>query len=356
MRSQSPGWPVAVLAALVARRHGLRFEDLSELVWVDGPPRTARPALHVHLSSLRKTLAAIPGAPEVRRTGSSYQLELNGWQIDVDLALELAGEASRIAPAPAARGAQLLDAALELWRGPAFTVDGSSVDELLTQRYELRRLDLEEDHVDALVHAAELTRAEDIALELVESQPYRERRWCQLMTVQVRRHRPDRALDTHVRVRKLLLDDLGVEPGEELQVLHHAVVTRVTRHCCAVLRIARTRSSSVRRSPSAASSAAATSSRWIESALALGTPVSVLGVPGVGKTRLVLELAEPSENRRPSSRVDGGAGRVPRSAGGRCNGGAVDPKATRGVAPARRSGSRARPHRQDGGNSSTVRG
>ena len=169
-------------------------------------------------------------------------------------------------------------------------VDGDSVDELLTHRYELRRLDLDEDRVDALVAAGDLSRAEEIALELVESQPYRERRWCQLMAVQVRRGRPGDALDTHERVRQLLLDDLGVEPGDELQILHHAVVTRDPSLLCST---PHRNDPELERSPVPVGGLIGRAHELarIESALAAGAPVTVLGAPGVGKTRLVLEAA-----------------------------------------------------------------
>lgn len=293
------GKPARALGGLLAKRDGISLDELVEVVWPVDPPSTARPALHVHLGALRRLLAAAPPGAAIARSGDRYRLSLDGWDVDLDLVETITDEAHLAATSDPATAVQLFGQALAMWCGAALLVDGEAISPTLTSRFELARLDAEEARVEALLEASEFRHAEALVAEMVEASPYRERRWSQLMRVQVATGRTADALSTFRRARRRLVADLGVEPGSELTSLEASILARDSPELPpadpldppprpSLPLVGRTRI--VER---------------IETALAGGTPLVVLGAPGVGKTRVALELARRAgEARRQVGWVD----------------------------------------------------
>jgi hypothetical protein len=115
--------------------------------------------------------------------------------------------------------------ALALWRGPPLV---EVADELFARaeiaRLEALRLQALEDRLEADLA---LGRHGDVVAELevlVAEHPLRERFWCKLMLAQYRGGRQGEALRTYQAVRALLVERLGVEPGSELRQLHAAIL------------------------------------------------------------------------------------------------------------------------------------
>ena len=281
-----------LLAVLAARPRGMTIDELTEVLWPDGHPKTARSALHVHLGRLRRVLEDA-GSPiddiRVVRHGGRYTLETGRAIIDVQLFESLCRRAKpliRLAPHEAA---EMMHRALELMRAPAFVVAGDSVDPSATGQVELARLDLEEQFVEALVGAGRLQEAERIALDLVYREPFRENRWASLIRVQAKQgHRAD-ALATFRRARIELVNGLGLEPGDELQRAQRAVLANDV----AALDEITTADDAVGGLPP--SSLIPLVGRSIEldraeRALAANGTLLLLGAPGVGKTRLAAEM------------------------------------------------------------------
>ncbi len=284
------GRPGRALVALLADEGSLSLDQLIELVWPEGPPRTARAALHVHLGSLRKLLAAAPPGLAVERHGERYRLSRSGWDLDVELVAEHSAKAEELlavnAPEAAADHFRL---ALELWTGEPFTVGGIEVSATATYRLHLVRLDLEEQLVEAYLAASDPDRAEMLAVRLVEAEPYREHRWAQLMRALALHGRAVDALATYERVRRMLERDLGVSPGAELNRLERSVLTHTVsaanptpQHPFDLDEIPAPLGDLIGRAPLLAQ---------IETALARGEPVLICGAPGAGKTRLAIEVA-----------------------------------------------------------------
>ena len=120
--------------------------------------------------------------------------------------------------------AEKLRAALALWRGPPF----ADLDDSLARP---ERSELEERHASALEQRIdadlELGRHGEVVSELealVREDPLRERRRAQLMLALYRSGRQADALDAYRSGRKLLADELGLEPGEELRQLEKAIL------------------------------------------------------------------------------------------------------------------------------------
>ncbi len=278
-----------VLAGLVARRRGASVEQLIDVVWPSDPPKSARAALHVHLGRLRRVLDEVPDGPIVERSGQTYQLCLDGWTVDVDRFHDLRRQATS-APVDTSAAVDLLAEALHVANGSAFVVDGESVAPAATHQVALARLDVEEEFVDALLAAGRAHDAERVAVGLVDREPFRERRWVLLMQAQASQGRSADALATYQRARRTLVEELGLEPGEELRRAQMLVLSADVEQ----VRWSDAHTTEEFDLPPRALGALIgrdASVERVESALARRMPTVVSGAPGAGKTRLAIEVA-----------------------------------------------------------------
>jgi DNA-binding SARP family transcriptional activator/pimeloyl-ACP methyl ester carboxylesterase len=214
------------LLAVLAVNAGLAVSSdmLVEALWGSSPPSTARHALQVHASSLRYRLGAHPSPLEARSSG--YVLKLGPGQLDTERfeSLAAAGRAELASDQPAA-AADLLEAALRVWRGPALAdVDGDRVAGAEVARLEEARRVAQEDRLDAELATGRSESAAGMAEALAGAEPLRERRWGQLMLALYRCGRQAEALHRFIAVRDMLRDELGVDPGPALQQLHRQVL------------------------------------------------------------------------------------------------------------------------------------
>ncbi|MFI8896343.1 AfsR/SARP family transcriptional regulator [Streptomyces paradoxus] len=214
----------ATLAALLlARGRLVTDERLTTLLWGWDPPTTSTRQLYTYVSRLRTRLGPGHG---LTRHGSGYRMDPQDAVLDWQTFQELA-EAGR-ADLRAGRFADAerrLAEALALWHGPAL---GDVTDELAGAegpRLEEARLTALEDHIEA---ALALGHHHDLVPALtghVHHHPLRERLRGQLMTALYRCGRQADALTTYENARRLLADDLGIDPGPALRTLHHQILT-----------------------------------------------------------------------------------------------------------------------------------
>jgi DNA-binding SARP family transcriptional activator len=215
--------PRALLALLLLRRN--RVVPVAELIdelWGDAPPETAPSALQVYVSQLRKAVG--PDRVLTRAPGYSFRVEEG--ELDLDRFVSLAREGrTRLTAGDATRASALFAEALALWRGPAlaeFAAEPFARRE--GDRLEEERLAMVESRVDAelaLGNHAELVPELEA---LVSAEPYRERLRAQLMLALYRSGRQADALDLYRRTREAFVEELGIEPGRELQELEQAVL------------------------------------------------------------------------------------------------------------------------------------
>jgi DNA-binding SARP family transcriptional activator len=210
----------ALLAILLTRANEVVSSDrLIDELWGAQAPGTGTNALQYHVSQLRKTLG--PSKALVTRE-PGYLIRVAPRELDLLQFERLVEEARQAPPEQAAR---LLRDALDLWRGPALA---DLVSEPFAQAEILR---LEELRLAAL----ELRIETDLALgrhrglvgeleALVHEHPLRERPRAQLMLALYRSGRQAEALDRYREGRRLLVDELGIEPGFELQELEKAIL------------------------------------------------------------------------------------------------------------------------------------
>jgi len=186
------------------------MDVLVDVLWPEAPPPTATKVVQTYISRLRKSL----GEESIERRGRGYALTLDPSSVD------------------AVRFEQLLrdnkaDEALQLWRGAPFQ-DLVDVPTLRQQaeRLEELRLDALEARVDAELTAG---HAEGVVADLqglVAAHPLRERLVARLMVALYATGRQADALETYRRARKLLVDELGIEPGPELKELERRILAQ----------------------------------------------------------------------------------------------------------------------------------
>ncbi|WP_329274300.1 AfsR/SARP family transcriptional regulator [Streptomyces sp. NBC_00691] len=221
----------AVLAALVLRSPDfVTYQQLLDDVWGATPPGTGHRVLPSYVYALRKTLDE-PGPQEGRSVilgqRGGYRLVPSGVRTDTaELAME-AGSAQR------AKTAGDLDAALDhgsralgLFRGeplPGLPGPLAVVERLRLVR---QRRALLQDRAECLVLLGNYPAALDTLLSTPLSQPHDEPLAALRMRALYGSDRQAEALAVYAETRRRLIDELGVEPGEELRRVHQAVLRR----------------------------------------------------------------------------------------------------------------------------------
>lgn len=220
-----------VLATLALRANRVvSSEQLVDAVWEDSPPSTARGQIQGCVSHLRKPFAAAGLPDAIRRQASGYVLNISEDDLDSSrFARMVAAAQSQAAMRQPAEAAQTLHDALALWRGAALqgiqseTVRrGAAVldDNRLGVIEERLRLDLE------------LGRHDEIIGELrglVADHPLRERLHGLLALSMYRSGRQADSLEALRVARSTLADEVGIDPGQELQDLERAILNHEPR-------------------------------------------------------------------------------------------------------------------------------
>ncbi len=211
----------ALFAVLLLHANEVVSTDrVAEALWPDGSPKTAAKVIQVYVSALRKALGSSRDALETR--GPGYMLHVGSGELDLHEFERLL--ASARAEEPAARAATLREA-LSLWRGEPladFEYD-SFVEQEAARLGELRRLALES-RIEAEL---ELGSGPELIAELhtlVAGQPLQERPRALLMRALYRAGRQSEALEVYREGKRLLDEELGLEPGPELRELERAIL------------------------------------------------------------------------------------------------------------------------------------
>jgi DNA-binding SARP family transcriptional activator/Tfp pilus assembly protein PilF len=220
----------AVLATMAVQAGRVVSRDeLVDALWGDDPPGSAANIVHTYVARLRRVLepGRGPRAPGRVLIASppGYLLCLDPGQVDAALFGRYLSQAreSRLADRPDA-AVESYDHALTLWSGPPLTgVPGPFA--------EMERVRLNEEYWTAVEDRAEAMlmtgRAADAAADLagrVRDQPLRERLHGLLMLALYRAGRQAEALAVYRDARHLLAEELGLEPGPELQRLHQQIL------------------------------------------------------------------------------------------------------------------------------------
>lgn len=199
---------------------------LIDAVWGELLPRNARGQLQSSVWRLRKLFEDAGGSRKLIATDPiGYRVQVGPEDLDVLRFRRLRDEARAAATAGSVADANdHFRAALAEWRGPALTgFDNSAVRD--------QAVALDEEYVQALEDciAIELERGRGDTLvpeltRYTRQYPYREKLHGDLMLALYRAGRQGDALAAYQRGRQLLQDNLGIEPGDDLQTLHKAIL------------------------------------------------------------------------------------------------------------------------------------
>src|SRR5213080_4904474 len=207
------GKPRALLAMLALQASSpVSTDHLIEGLWGEQPPATATKMIQIFVSQLRKALDASGDAGRLVTRGRGYELRIDPDDVDA-LRFERLLEA------------QVPRKALALWRGPP-------LEELAGEPFapaEIRRLE------ELRLAALELAIEQDLAAgrhravigeldALVAREPLNERLHAQRMLALYRSGRQSEALAAYRQAREVLIDEVGLEPGPQLQRLNDAML------------------------------------------------------------------------------------------------------------------------------------
>jgi predicted ATPase/DNA-binding SARP family transcriptional activator len=213
----------ALLVLLLLHANDVVPSDrLIDDLWSGSPPSTAANALQVYVSRLRKLL----GREAVVTRAPGYQLQVEPDRVDA-LRFSRLVEEAREALADGRPEAALagLEEALALWQGAPLAefVYEPFAQAPINRLEELRLTALEEDFEARLA----LGRGADLVADLealVAEHPLRERLRGQLMLALYRAGRQAEALELYQETRRLLVEELGIEPSPSLQRLETAIL------------------------------------------------------------------------------------------------------------------------------------
>jgi DNA-binding SARP family transcriptional activator len=200
-------------------------ERLIDELWGESPPPTARKAVNVYVSQLRKVLVR-NGRDPITTADGGYRLEVDAERLDAARLQQLLGTARERAAAGELEAAvELLRKALDLWRGPTLAgllLESHGRDEI-AQLDELRLTAL----MDRIDCDLALGRHEQVLGELqvlVGEHPLRERLRAQQMLALYRAGRQAEALEAYQQAREVLVEELGIDPSPALQRLQQGIL------------------------------------------------------------------------------------------------------------------------------------
>ncbi len=275
----------ALLAVLLLHPNQVVSRDrLIDALWEESPPDTARKALQVHVSKLRRQL----GRDRIATRAPGYAIRVEPDELDAERFERLAGKGGR----------SLVDA-LALWRGPPLAdVAHTRFARQEIGRLQERRLAVLEERIEADLA---LGRRPDLIAELeslAAEHPLRERLRALLMLALYRGGRQVEALDVYQNARRTLVHELGIEPGRELRELHQTILRQdpalePTADPRAVERRTEAAGGFVGREPELAE----LSSGLDDAFAGRGHLFLLQGEPGIGKSRLADEVVSRAARR-----------------------------------------------------------
>lgn len=209
-----------VLATLLLRPgQVVSTDDLIHRLWGHEPPPSARKTLQGYVARLRKVL----GADTVHHEPAGYLVRIRQDQVDLGRLRELLDRATDTEDTE--RRAALLGEALLLFRGPPL----ADVPSDHLQRHDAAALadrwaDVLEQWADAMLALGRGGDAVPRIRAALPDHPFRESLWRRLMTALLDSGRSADALTAYQEARRLLVDQLGVEPGAQLREVHQRVL------------------------------------------------------------------------------------------------------------------------------------
>lgn len=219
----------ALLALLLLHANEVISSDrIIDALWGDDPPQNAANAVQTTVSRLRKQLLDGDGAAAelIRTRPPGYVIQVAPDALDLARFERLVQQGRGALRAGRAEAAsQLLRDALVTWRGPALAdVQYGGLLERESERLDEERLTTLELRIDADLTCGRHRSLVGELEGLVAENPYRERLRAQLMLALYRSGRQAEALAVYQDGRRLLVEELGIEPSRALQELERSIL------------------------------------------------------------------------------------------------------------------------------------
>jgi predicted ATPase len=211
----------ALLGLLLLRAGELvTVDEAVDALWGARPPPAARNAVQGHVATLRKLL----GRDRIATRDSGYTLRLEEDELDLHRFERLLCDAGG---RPPREQAALLSEALGLFRGaPLQDLRYDDFAQVETARIEGLRLRAVELQIDAELALGRHDEVVPQLERLIAEAPLRERFRAQLMLALYCTGRQAEALEAYQHARSTLVDELGIEPGPELQRLERQILNQ----------------------------------------------------------------------------------------------------------------------------------
>jgi DNA-binding SARP family transcriptional activator len=197
--------------------------ELIDTVWGEDPPATARKILQGYIGGLRRSI----GSSTIQTIGGGYRLPLEADDVDLNrFERHIRDGSHSLKEGKSNRAIESLTVALGLWRGEPLEelVDSPAGMAARARLSELHRV-AQEQLFEARLRSGE----HDVLVADLEAavrvEPFRERRWEQLMLALYRAGRQSGALDAFDRMLTLL-NRHRLSPGQQIQALKTAIVAR----------------------------------------------------------------------------------------------------------------------------------
>lgn len=217
-----------LLATLLIRSDQVvTIDQLISEIWNQNPPQRARASLHVYVSQLRKMLTcAERSTPPIVTLPSGYMLRVGPDELDLHTFQRLMNDGRSLSREGRHLGAaRSFDGALTLLRGPVLgeLSEGPIVKGFVTWLEEAR-IECTEMGVESQLALGRHRELVGDLYALTAEYPLRESFHRQLMLALYRSERQADALRVYQDVRRILHDELGIEPGRALRRLQHAIL------------------------------------------------------------------------------------------------------------------------------------
>ncbi|ETK33000.1 AfsR/SARP family transcriptional regulator [Microbispora sp. ATCC PTA-5024] len=303
----------AVLALLLLREgEVVSSDEIMDAVWGERPPLSARAVVRTYICRLRRVVSSSgDGEQVIRSSGGGYAVSADMIQVDWDSFRAQVREAQAVrAEGDTAEAAHRLRAALRLWRGsPLAGIRGDYVDQERTRLVQ-RRVAVLEERLELDLELGRHAEVCEEVTEAVDAEPMRERLRELQMIALYRSGRQAEALAVYDEVRRLLAEELGIDPGSALRELHQRILVSdpglaapapravpVQTPDCPPAQLPAAPPGFVgREAELAAIQDALRPSGW--------TPVvAITGLGGVGKTALAVQAAHALRDRYPDGQV-----------------------------------------------------
>ena len=227
----APKWRTVLAVLLLNPGQVVSTDRLIAEVWPGEPPRTATNLVSVYVHRLRALIGEADGEILVTRA-PGYQIMIAPEDLDAQrFAALTAGARNQLSDGDARRAAELLSQALTLWRGSALAdVPASALISAEADRLEESRLEAQVLKMEADLACGEHARVVPEARRLLADHPIREGLWTLLLRALQGSGRQAEALEAYGQAREVIAEELGVDPGADLQRLYQQILAADAGH------------------------------------------------------------------------------------------------------------------------------